>query len=588
MEPMELAQHAAELLLTYLKRYRKEFKEITRESRVWFERRDWFAARDGLNHRSQLYSDLIYELVSALRVKMGAHYLDRSMWRAMKEIFARKIANRADEELSETFFNSVTREVFKTTGLDRELEFIWLDNTLLPSGEESNILVSWYPTMSLGRLFENVLRSCGFSAPWADLEGDAQRVAERIEAHLVERAGMAEIDVIELLEPILYRSKGAYLVGRIRRGHRFVPLVLALTHPPEGIRVDAVVLLETEVSTVFSFTRSYFSVDVERPVELVGFLRTLLPEKPIEELYISLGFNKHGKTVRYRGLYRHLERSIEHFEIARGAKGMVMAVFTLPSYHLVFKVIRDKFAAPKTTTRQQVYDTYRLVHKHDRVGRLVDAQEYERLRFPKNRFSEEVLKELLEECADTAREVDGEILIEHVYVERKVYPLNLYVHEVDEELAHEAVIDHGHTIKDLAAIGLFPGDLLVKNFGVTRRGRVVFYDYDEIVPLSECRFRRMPQGDGYGSAASVVADEKDIFPEELRYFIWGTPKLRRIFEEHHSDLFTVEWWRRMQKSLKDGSIPDVFPYPPARRLTVGDNHSTGSSALEAQSHQEAS
>lgn len=566
---MELAEHAAELTLAYLKRYRKEFKEITREARSWFERRDWIAARDGLNRRTALYHVLIQELVKALRVKLGARYRDRNLWLALKSAYARDIANRADEELSETFFNSVTREVFKTIGFDRELEFVWLDNTLLPTGEESPIFRTWYRVTTIDRLFTDILRSCAFEAKWVDLERDARRVAARIEEHLRERSGMVEFDGVELLEPILYRSKGAYLVGRIRRGHRIVPVVLPLVHRPEGICVDAVVLSEIEVSTVFSFTRSYFLVDIERPVELVGFLRSLLPAKPLEELYISLGFIKHGKTVLYRGLYRHLEQSTERFEVAPGAKGMVMAVFHLPSYHLVFKVLRDKFAPPKTTTRERVHATYKLVHAHDRVGRLVDAQDFERLRFPKKRFAEPVLEELLGECKSTVREIDGEIVIEHLYIERKVHPLNLYVHEVDEDLAFEAVVDHGQTIKDLAAVGLFPGDLLIKNFGVTRRGRVVFYDYDEIIPLSECRFRRLPQGDGYGGDGAVVADEKDIFPEELRYFLWGTPKLRKVFEKHHSDLFTVEWWRKMQKALSHGEIPDVFPYPQVRRFETG-------------------
>jgi isocitrate dehydrogenase kinase/phosphatase len=588
---VELAHHAAELILSYLNKYRREFKQITREARRWFEDRDWQAARDGLNHRSALYERTIRDLVNALRVKLGSELRNRELWRVLRDDFATHIANRSDEELSETFFNSVTREVFKTTGIDRELEFVWLDNIVLPSGEESPVFKSWYPTTTLEQLFFDILDACGFSAPWEDMRRDARRVAARVAGHLQERSGMTGFDVVELVEPVLFRSKGAYLVGRIRRGHRMLPMVIPLVHRPGGIRVDAVILSETEVSTVFSFTRSYFLVDVERPVELVGFLRDLLPGKPLEELYISLGFTKHGKTVRYRGLYRFLEQSVERFEVTPGAKGMVMAVFHLPSYHLVFKVIRDKFAAPKTTTREQVHRTYQLVHAHDRVGRLVDAQEYERLRFPKSRFSEEVLKELLEACSETAREEDGEIIIEHLWVERKVYPLNLYVHEVDETLAFEAVIDHGQSIKDLAAVGLFPGDLLVKNFGVTRRGRVVFYDYDEIVPLSECRFRRMPDNANMDGESTVVADERDIFPEELRYFLWGTPKLRKVFEEHHSELFTVAWWRKMQKALARGDIPDVFPYPHVRRFDEDAPQSltaTGSSSLLDHAHQEPS
>lgn len=564
---MELAEHAAELILSYLNRYRRAFKELTRSAEGWFERRDWKAAREGLNRRSDLYAHHLRELVKALRVKLGPQFLDRELWRALKSAYARQIANRADEELSETFFNSLTREVFKTAGFDRDLEFVWLDNTLLPSGEESPIFRSWYPVAgSVSTMVAEMLASVPGKAEFADLERDAARVAERIIDHLQERSGMQDFDVLEMVEPVLYRSKGAYLVGRIRRGHRIVPLVLALLHEEEGVVVDAAILSEAEVSTIFSFTRSYFMVDVERPVELVGFVASLLPKKPLEELYISLGYVKHGKTVRYRGLYRHLEQSVEKFQVAPGAKGMVMAVFHLPGYHIVFKVIRDKFAAPKTTTREQVHETYRLVDVYDRAGRLVDAQSFERLRFPKYRFAQPVLDELLGECGQEVREVDGEIVIEHMWVERKVHPLNLYVHEVDERLSLAAVIDHGHCIKDLAGVGLFPGDLLVKNFGVTRRGRVVFYDYDEMVPLSECRFKHLPESDGYGAEPSVVADERDIFPKELEYFVWGTPHLKKVFAEHHSDLFTVAWWKGMQDALTKGEIPDIYPYPQERRF----------------------
>ena len=563
---MELAQHAADLTLSYLKRYRRDFKQITRQAQTWFENRAWLEARDGLRRRTNLYSEIIRELENALRIKMGKHFRNRELWILIKAAYSRSISNRADEELSETFFNSLTRSVFKTIGIDRELEFIWLDSTLFPTGEESLLFYSLYHTTTLKQLFENILLSCPFTAKWKHISRDATLVAQRVEDHLQGRAGMAEFDAIDVVEPILYRGRSAYILARIRRGHRIMPLVLSLLHSPEGIHVDAVILSEAEVSTIFSFTRSYFLVDIERPVELVGFLKGLLSEKPLEEIYISLGFTKHGKTVRYRGLYSHLERSLERFEIAPGAKGMVMAVFHLPSYHLIFKVIRDKFAAPKTTTRERVHQTYKIVEAHDRVGRLVDAQAFDRLQFPKRRFAPKVLTELLNECSQTVRETDSEIIIEQLYVERKVYPLNLYVHDVEEQLAHEAVIDHGQSIRDLASVGLFPGDLLVKNFGVTRRGRVVFYDYDEIILLSECRFKRLPTQDIYTDEPIVVADERDIFPEEFRHFIWGTPKLRQTFEAHHSDLFTVEWWRDMQQAVAQSRVSDIFPYSPERRL----------------------
>lgn len=595
---MDLAEDASTLILRYLKNYRKAFKEQSRKAKGWFERRAWTEAHVGLNERTELYSDSVTELVAALRVKLGARSTDREVWLQIKEAYRRDIANMADEELAETFYNSVTRRLFKTIGIDFDIELVWLDGMLLPSGEESPIFRSYYPAAGSAQMFEEILESCEFDASWVDMSKDAKMTAERVEAILRDRSGSADFDAVELLEPILYRSKGAYLVGRVRRGHHIVPIILPLLHDEHGIRVDAVVASEAETSTIFSFTRSYFMVDVERPAELVGFIRTLIPRKPLDEIYISLGFIKHGKTIRYRELYRHFESSLDNFEVAPGAKGMVMAVFHLPSYHLVFKVIRDKFAAPKTTTKAKVHETYRLVETHDRAGRLVDAQAFERMRFPLRRFSEPVLEELLGECSEAVRKEGEEIILEHVYVQRKIIPLNLYVHQVEEKRALEAVVDHGQSIRDLAAIGLFPGDLLVKNFGVTRRGRVVFYDYDEIVPLKECKFHRLPDSDGYGLEPSVVAGEMDIYPEELSHFLWGTPHLKKAFAEAHGDLFTVKWWRQMQRQVGEGKLPDIFPYAQAMRFPQPGQSEAGTSpeAIEAtgsseradQSHQEPS
>ncbi len=304
--------------------------------------------------------------------------------------------------------------------------------------------------------------------------------------------------------------------------------------------VDTVLLSEAEASVVFSFTRSYFHVDVDIPGDLVGFLKSILPLKPVAELYIAIGYNKHGKTERYRALYRHLGNSNDKFEIARGAKGMVMTVFTLPSYDVVFKIIKDRFAYPKTSTRAQVMERYKLVFKHDRVGRMVDAQEFEYLTFSRDRFSEELLAELQTVAAETVTVTGDEVVIKHLYTERRLYPLDLYIKEMSFEKAREAVIDYGNAIVDLATANIFPGDLFIKNFGVTRHGRVVFYDYDELCLLTDCNFRKMPEASSY---EDEVADqpwfsvaENDIFPEEFRKFLWFPGPLRKVMEEHHRRL----------------------------------------------------
>ena len=349
-----------------------------------------------------------------------------------------------------------------------------------------------------------------------------------------------------------------------------VPFVLALANDHHGIVVDAVLLDENDVSILFSFTRSYFHVDINRPYDLVRFLKSIMPRKRIAELYISIGFNKHGKTELYRDLLHHIATSDDQFEPARGEEGMVMSVFTLPAYDLVFKVIKDHFAYPKNITRQGVMAKYRLVFKHDRAGRLIDAQEFEYLKFDRKRFSGKLLDNLLKQAAHTVNIRNDHIVINHVYVERRVIPLNIYVQEAGEEAARAAIIDYGNAIKDLAATNIFPGDLFLKNFGVTRHGRVVFYDYDELCLLTGCTFRKLPPPRSYEDELSdepwFTTGENDIFPEEFRHFLGLQDDLRDVFIAHHSDLFEVEFWESIQERLRNGEIIDISAYPPGRRL----------------------
>jgi isocitrate dehydrogenase kinase/phosphatase len=216
-----------------------------------------------------------------------------------------------------------------------------------------------------------------------------------------------------------------------------------------------------------------------------------MPRKPLAELYAAIGYNKHGKTEFYRGFLRHLDASEEQFEHAEGERGMVMLVFSLPSYDVVAKLIKHRSDYPKDSSRSEVMRKYRLVFEHDRAERLVEAYEFEHLRIPRERFRPELLEELQRCAADSVRIEDDYVVIKHLYVERRVRPLNLYLTETDEPAARAAVIDYGQAIKDLAATNIFPGDLRPKNFGVTRHGRVVFYDYDELCWVTECDFREL-------------------------------------------------------------------------------------------------
>jgi isocitrate dehydrogenase kinase/phosphatase len=567
-----LADRAAGAILDALCRFQAGFSEITRRARRRFENRDWNGLQADSTERLELYPRSLQEIVATVRNLLGNEAENRDLWRVMKESYAARVENDRNLELAETFYNSITRRIFYTVGVSRDIEFVPTESSLTRRPETLAPFDRHEPSGDTRALVEAVLENYRFGVDYEDMERDARLVADRIDTYISTILGTTRIDAIETLVPVFFRNKGAYIIGRIRSGNQIVPMVLPLLHEDRGVFVDTVLLTESEVSILFSFTRSYFLATTDCPRELIVFLKSIMPLKPVAEIYISLGFNRHGKTELYRSLRRHIEPSSDRFQIAEGDTGMVMLVFTLPFYDVVFKVIRDRFAYPKTTTRQDVMDRYRLVFKRDRVGRLVDAQEFEHLRFRKDRFTDELLEELAAEAADSVKIGETHLSIRHLYTERKVTPLNLYLRISGPRAARDAVIDYGHAIKDLAAANIFPGDFLLKNFGVTRHGRVVFYDYDELCLLTDCNFRRIPPprnlDDELSAEPWFSVAENDIFPEEFVKFLGLGRELKEVFLRYHSDLFTAEFWKELQNRHFAGEVIDVFPYTRTKRLRV--------------------
>jgi isocitrate dehydrogenase kinase/phosphatase len=364
------------------------------------------------------------------------------------------------------------------------------------------------------------------------------------------------------------------MVGRIKDGKQTFPMALVILNNEQGqLYVDTAIFNSDELSVIFSFTRNHFMVDAPLPYQYAHFLKTLMPKKLDYEIYNSLGFPKHAKTEFYRQSVQHLQNTDDQFVIAPGIKGMVMTVFTLPSYNIVFKIIKDKFAPPKEVTHQQVRDKYRLVSRHDRIGRMADTQEFDNLVFPLDRFSDSLLEELQKVAASSIEIRDTRLIVKHLYTERYMTPLNIYLQSATDHEIHNSMEEYGNCIKQLASANIFPGDMPLKNFGVTRHGRVVFYDYDEIATLTDCNFRRIPEPrtaeEEMQAGTWYTVAENDIFPEEFRLFFSGNTKARKMFEEIHSDLYEVEFWQDLQKKIRDGFVLDVFPYRRAKRFDRG-------------------
>ncbi|HYR78378.1 MAG TPA: bifunctional isocitrate dehydrogenase kinase/phosphatase, partial [Candidatus Dormibacteraeota bacterium] len=402
---------------------------------------------------------------------------------------------------------------------------------------------------------------------WNNLRAASRIAGERILAAIRRR----DFSRLEILRSIFYRGRGAYLVGRIVADGEATPLAFCLRHPDEsGLALDAVLIGESDLAILFSYTRAYFRVDAPATYPLVQWLGELMPGKRTADLYNAIGYNRHAKTEFYRDFVRHLQTSRDHFIAAEGTRGMVMLVFTLPSYDVVFKLIRDCFDAPKESDRRDVMGRYRLVFEHDRAGRLVEAHEFEHLRIASDRFEPSLLADLTRDASRTVRMEGDDVLIAHAYVERRVRPLNLLFRECDEETAIAAACDYAQSLKDLAASNIFAGDLLTKNFGLTRRGRVVFYDYDELCLLTACNFRELPQSRSYEEEISAEpwfsVRPRDIFPEEFPRFLAFPEPARAALMERHGDLFRPEYWQGVQEELRAGQLPEILPYAEERRL----------------------
>jgi isocitrate dehydrogenase kinase/phosphatase len=564
-----LAARCAEIAQQAFFDYQTRFNAITQRARERFLARDWTGSFDDAAERLHFYNDVLDGLTSRIRNLMGGRLPERSIWTGIKAVYSLLIASSPAWEIAETFFNSLTRRVFATAGVDQAIEFVDTDFDAPPPSAMINI-TKIYRGRSLPELLCSALTDAFDETCWEDLRNTAKLTTARIEGRDAAKHSQPELEIIS---SVFYRGRGAYLVGRVlREGQLPLPIALCLRHENErGIILDALLHGDVDLALLFSFTRSYFRVAVECPYGLVRYLQQLMPRKRLIDLYNAIGFHRHGKTEFYRDFIGHLRNSTDRFVVADGARGMVMSVFTLPSYDVVFKLIKDRFDLPKDTTREDVRRRYRLVFEHDRAGRLVEAHEFEHLRIPGNRFDPELRAELLRDARSIVKMDGGDVVIAHAYVERRLRPLNLFLRENEVEAIAAAGRDYGQSIKDLAASNIFPGDLLTKNFGVTRHGRVVFYDYDELCFLTGCNFRKLPEArtpeEEVAAEPWFSVRENDIFPEEfLQFLAFPKPALAALLE-HHGEIFRADFWRGMQRQIRAGDIPEVFPYRAERRLT---------------------
>ena len=570
---MNTSQAIARTILYGFERRYDQFRALSAAAQQAFERADRTEAQTLSRQGIGTYDEHIRETVAWVLSLYPQARTDETLWPQVKQALIGLLYDHKRPECAETFYNSVACRVLDRTYYRNEYIF-WRQAVATEFIETDGVTwKSWYPTReTLLSTFRTLATSLGLSVPFEDLRRDLRKVLIALREHLPGQRARELNFQVQVLSSLFFRDMGAYVVGRLLNGNQQTPFVACLRHSAsgKGLYVDALLLKPEHLAALFSLSRAYFMVDMDVPSEYVAFLNQLMPGKSKAELYTSVGLQKQGKTLFYRDLHASLRHSTDAFVLAPGARGLVMLVFTLPSFPWVFKVIRDEFPPPKSITREEVRAKYLLVKYHDRVGRLPDAMEYSDVLFPAGRMHPSVLAELEGSCAKSVHREGDRLVLKHLYVERRMTPLDLWLDRADLSQQSHAVREFGRAIQDLAEANIFPGDILLKNFGITGRGRVVFYDYDEISLLTEVHFRRMPtaRDDAEETAAEpwFHVGARDVFPEEFVRFLFPPGRLRELFVELHGQLLDPAWWISRQDEIRGGRQPDPIPYPEDVRL----------------------
>ena len=558
-------------------RHYQLFTAAARAAKRRFEQSDWQGQLDAQRDRIAFYDLRVDEAVERLNTEFKAAELPRETWHQVKLHTIGLLIEHYQPELAETFFNSVTTKILHRRDFRNDFIFVRpaLSTDYLENEEPGAVPTyrAYYPTReTLHATCMRVVTNFQLDVEFEDLARDVADVVTALLRSLGDARLRANFQV-QVLSTLFYRNKGAYVVGKIVNGFGTLPFALPILHGDDGrLVIDAVLIGEEDLLLLFSAARAYFMVDMSVPSATVQFLRTLMPRKTRSELYAQVGLQKQGKALFYRDLLTHLRHSSDKFRIAPGIKGMVMLVFDLPSFPVVFKVIKDFFPPQKETTREQVMDKYLLVKHHDRVGRMADTLEFSNVALPRNRFEDDLIAELKHFCGSLLEDDGHTLVIRHAYIERRMVPLNIYLQEASPVQMSQAVVEYGNAIKDLVAANIFPGDMLWKNFGVTRHGKVVFYDYDEIEYLTDCNFRRVPapRNEEEEMSGEIWYDVKprDVFPETFEPFLLGNPAVRQVFMAEHADLLDAAYWQQQKDRIRAGYVHDVFPYDPARRFSA--------------------
>lgn len=548
------------------------FSQLTAKAGTRFESADWKGDNLARVERIAYYDARVHESVNELQHQFGIEDHDEALWKRVKLQYMGLLYEHKQPELAESFYNSVFCQLFDRRYYKNSHIFVRPGLSTDVIDMESPAYRSYYPgDNGLGQTLKTLLTAYKLKLPWEDFKRDINRLRKAFTPALTCPVVGSDTCQLQVITTLFFRNKAAYIVGRSVISGELSGFVIPILRNQQGeIYIDTLITDSQGLATIFSFTRAYFMVDTQAPSALIDFLQSILPSKTKSDLYTSIGFQKHGKTLFYRDFLNHLVHSSDQFIVAPGIEGMVMSVFTLPSFPYVFKVIKDKFAPPKKISRQKVKDQYLYVKIHDRVGRMADTLEFSHVAFPLDRVSNELLERLQKDIGGSLSIQGDQVIIRHLYIERRMIPLNMYLGMAEDDALERAVMEYGNNIKELIKANIFPGDMLLKNFGVTRHGRIVFYDYDEIMPMKEIRVRAIPPArtpeQEMATEPWYRVEETDFFPEQFQHFVMSYPKVSELLLKHHADLLDPVYWQGIVKDLDNGIYADVFPYSQSVRF----------------------
>jgi isocitrate dehydrogenase kinase/phosphatase len=588
--PGALPAAIARAILAGFDRHYGLFRYNAQQAKARYERGDWHGIRRLARERIAFYDQRVQEAAKRIESEFGAGAslnapgqgaAQDTLWQQVRREYVPLLAEHRQPELAETFFNSVSCRILHRTYFQNDFIFVRPAVATDYLDTEPPAYRVYYPlTEGWEGSLRQMIVDVGLACPFVDIRRDLGFVLDAARQQLLAGIDLVADCQLQVLRGLFFRNKGAYLIGRFINDGEIVPFSIPILRDSQGrLYLDALLAGSDRIESLFNFSRAYFMVDMDVPSACVRFLKTLMPTKPESELYTMLGLAKQGKALFYRDLLQHLHNSHDKFMLAPGIRGLVMLVFTLPSFPYVFKLIRDRRG--KDISREYIKERYQLVKFHDRVGRMADTWEYSDVLFPKSRIDPALMRELRDSAPSLVEDDGDSIVIRHLYIERRMVPLNLYIERADDAERERAVIEYGEAIKEMVAANIFPGDMLYKNFGVTRQGRVVFYDYDEVAYLTDCNFRKIPEArtpeDEMASEPWYPVGPTDVFPEEFGTFLLGDPRVRSVFMAHHAELLEAGFWQQRQQRIRAGLLEDVFPYPDALRF----RHRLGTAGTDA-------